>query len=54
MDYSGEYGIGPNTFYIPFNTISQGKSLEKFLKSDDYKTMVKSTKTSRQYLKIAL
>lgn len=54
MDYSGEYGIGPNTFYIPFNTISQGKSLEKFLKSDDYKTMVISTKTSRQYLKIAL
>ena len=54
MDYSGEYGIGPNTFYIPFNTISQGKKLEKFLNSNDYKTMVYSTKTSRQYLKIAL
>jgi len=54
MDYSGEYGSGPNTFYIPFNTISQGKKLEKFLNSNEYKTMVYSTKTSRQYLKIAL
>jgi hypothetical protein len=54
MDYSGIYGSGPNTFYIPFSTISQGKGLENFLNSNDYKTMVYSTKTSRQYLKIAL
>lgn len=54
MDYSGNYGLGPNTFYIPFTTDSQGKRLEKFLNSNDYKTMVYSTKTSRQFLKIAL
>ena len=53
MDYSGKFGSGPNTFYIPFNTISEGKKLEIFLKSDDYKTLALATKTTRQYLKIA-
>jgi len=53
MDYSGKYGVGPNTFYIPFNSVSQGKKLEKFLNSDDYKTLALATKTTRQYLKIA-
>lgn len=54
MDYTGNFGIGPNTFYIPFNRISQGKKLEKFLNSNDYKTLVLATKTTRQFLKIAL
>ena len=53
MDYSGKFGVGPNTFYIPFNTNSQGKRLEKFLNSKDYKTLALATKTTRQYLKIA-
>ena len=53
MDYSGKYGLGPNTFYIPFNTVSEGKKLEKFLNSGDYKTLALATKTTRQYLKIA-
>jgi hypothetical protein len=53
MDYSGKYGIGPNTFYIPFTTGSEGKQLEKFLNSNDYKTLALSTKTNRQFLKIA-
>ena len=53
MDYSGKYGIGPNTFYIPFTTNSQGKKLEKFLKSNDYKLLALATKTTRQFLKIA-
>ena len=53
MDYSGKYGVGPNTFYIPFNTVSEGKKLEKFLNSDDYKTLALASKTTRQYLKIA-
>ena len=53
MDYSGNFGVGPNTFYIPFNTISEGKKLEQFLNSEDYKTLALATKTSRQYLKIA-
>ena len=53
MDYSGKFGAGPNTFYIPFNTITEGKKLEQFLGSPDYKTLALATKTTRQYLKIA-
>ena len=53
MDYSGKYGVGPNTFYIPFKTVSEGKKLERFLNSEDYKTLALATKTTRQYLKIA-
>jgi len=53
IDYSGKFGAGPNTFYIPFNTNTEGKKLQKFLNSDDYKTLALATKTTRQYLKIA-
>ena len=53
MDYSGQFGVGPNTFYIQFSTISEGKKIEHFLNSDDYKTMAYATKTTRQYLKIS-
>ena len=52
MDYTGKYGVGPNTFYIPFKTFAQGKLLEAFLKSDHYKTIALACKTSRQFLKI--
>jgi hypothetical protein len=52
MDYTGKYGVGPNTFYIPFTTQSQGRNLEAFLKSDYYKTLALACKTSRQFLKI--
>jgi hypothetical protein len=54
MDYSGKFGAGPNTFYIPFLTISQGKCLELFFKSEDYKLLVSSTKSNRRYIKISL
>ena len=52
MDYTGKYGVGPNTFYIPFQTVTQGKHLEAFLKSDHYKLLALACKTSRQFLKI--
>ncbi len=52
MDYSGNYGAGPNTFWIPFTNKSEGKKLEQFLKSNDYKTLALATKTNRQFLKI--
>jgi hypothetical protein len=52
MDYTGKYGVGPNTFYIPFVTRNQGRNLESFLKSDYYKTLAFACKTSRQFLKI--
>ena len=51
MDYSGKYGVGPNTFYVPFE--KEGKSIETFLNSEEYKTLVLATKTNRQYLKLA-
>lgn len=53
MDYSGKFGVGPNTFFIPFNTNTDGKKLEHFLNSNDYKTLALATKTTRQFLKIA-
>jgi hypothetical protein len=52
MDYTGKYGVGPNTFYIPFVTRTQGRNLESFLNSDYYKTLALACKTSRQFLKI--
>lgn len=53
MDYQGSYGVGPNTFYIPFETKKQGNSLEKFLRGDDYKMLANATKTTRLFLKNA-
>jgi hypothetical protein len=53
MDYSGKFGSGPNTFFIPFTNNAEGKKLEQFLNSDEYKTLALATKTTRQYLKIA-
>lgn len=52
MDYTGKYGVGPNTFYIPFNTVLQGRKLNAFLKSEHYSIMALACKTSRQFLKI--
>ena len=52
MDYTGKYGVGPNTFYIPFTTRNEGRNLEAFLKSDYYKTLALACKTNRQFLKI--
>lgn len=53
-DYAGEYGVGPNTFYIPIKNASEGKRISSFLKSDIYSLLVESTKTTRQFMKIAL
>ena len=52
MDYTGKYGIGPNTFYIPFKTMEQGRRIDSFLKSAHYKLLALACKTSRQFLKI--
>jgi len=53
MDYKGTKGAGPNTFYVPFDTVHKGKRLEAFLKSDVYRELALATKTTRQYLKHA-
>lgn len=53
MDYDGNYGVGPNTFFIPFKTKKQGQLLETFFRSDDYKLLANATKTTRLFLKNA-
>lgn len=53
MDYKGQYGVGPNTFYIPFLTDTQGTKIERFLKSNDYKELAMATRTNRKFLKLA-
>jgi hypothetical protein len=53
MDYIGRVGVGPNTFYIPFHSSAEGKKLEQFLRSDEYKTLALATKTNRQFIKLA-
>jgi len=53
MDFKGEYGVGPNTVYIPFVSSNQGKQLEELLNKNDVKMLALITKTSRQYLKLA-
>lgn len=50
-DFSGEYGVGPNTFYVPVRDLEHGTKIVAFLKSEEYKLMVMSTKTNRQFLK---
>ena len=54
IDYKGEYGVGPHTIYIPFQTNSEGKILETFFKSQIYKQLVDSSQTSHRYLKVSL
>ena len=54
MDWTGEYGIGPNTIYIPFSYEIEGKKLELFFKSDTYKELMFACKTCRQFLKLGL
>ena len=53
MDYKGEYGLGPNTFYIPFNTKKEGLILEKFLKSEDYKQILNKIMLNEPSLEIS-
>lgn len=51
-DFKGEYGVGPNTFYIPIKSAIEGRKLATFLSSDKYKELALACKTTRQFLKI--
>jgi hypothetical protein len=53
LDITGNYGVGPHTMYIPFETNTEGKILQNFFKSTDYKDLLNSILTS-QYLKISI
>ena len=52
-DFDGIYGVGPNTFYFPIKNKEEGILLDRFFKSDVYKKIMMSTKTTRQFIKIA-
>tara|TARA_B100000073_G_C23739461_1_gene573273 strand:+ start:1999 stop:3081 length:1083 start_codon:yes stop_codon:yes gene_type:complete len=52
-DLEGDYGVGPNTFYIPVVSENELKTLEIFFKSNECKKIIESTKTTRQFMKIS-
>ena len=52
-DIDGLYGVGPNTFYFPIQNKKEGILFEQFLKSDVYRKLLLSTKTNRQFIKLA-
>ena len=52
-DFDGIYGVGPNTFYFPIQNKEEGILLDRFFKSDVYKKLMLSTKTTRQFIKLA-
>jgi hypothetical protein len=54
IDWKGEYGVGPNTMFISFEKEEEGKKLDIFFKSNEYKQALFSCKTCRQFFKIAL
>ena len=54
VDYNGEYGVGPHTIYIPFQSKTEGEQLEQFFKSEIYRKLFKSSQTSHRYLKVSL
>ncbi len=49
IDIKGEFGVGPNTIYIPYN-----RKIVSFLQSDEYKMLAYSTRTTRQFIKLSL
>ena len=52
-DFNGIYGVGPNTFYFPIQNNEEGIILSRFFKSEIYKLLILSTKTNRQFIKLA-
>jgi hypothetical protein len=53
IDNKGDLGVGPNTFYISFETEKEKNAIVQFLNSKEYEIMATVTRTSRQYLKMA-
>ena len=53
-DNTGEYAIGPNMCYLPYNNTETGNQIEQFFISDIFKQTVQATRTTRKFLKIAI
>jgi hypothetical protein len=54
IDWNGEYGVGPNTIYIPFDNLNQGKKFDLFFNSEIYKELMFSCKICRQFIKVGV
>ena len=52
-DTEGVYGVGPNTFYYPLEKKEDVFILGTFFRSKTYNTLMLSTKTTRQFIKLA-
>jgi hypothetical protein len=53
IDWNGEFGVGPNTFYIPIENEADGLVWKQFLESSDYRVLASACRTCRQFLKNA-
>ena len=53
IDWDGEWGVGPNTFYIPIESVEDGMRWKQFLESPEYRTLAVACRTCRQFLKNA-
>ena len=51
VDYTGQYGVGPNIFFFPIASSKEGDCIAAFLRSLEYRTLAYATKTTRQFLK---
>ena len=52
VDATGEFGVGPNTFYIPLGSKKECDTVSKFLSSEIYRNMSRAINTTRQYIKM--
>lgn len=51
IDMEGKYGVGPNTYYIPVKDEKECDQWIAFLESEEYRLLILSTKTHRQFIK---
>jgi hypothetical protein len=51
IDWDGQFGVGPNTFYIPIKDEADGLMWKQFLESSDYHALATACRTCRQFLK---
>lgn len=51
IDWTGEFGVGPNSFYIPIKDEEDGIKWKEFLESSDYHVLATACRTCRQFLK---
>lgn len=53
IDWNGEFGVGPNAFYIPIKDEEEGMKWKQLLESSDYRVLATACRTCRQFIKNA-